>query len=207
MESQANNHDFLSQLKDDTCGGCGLLEKDHKLVSDVTEEKNLARPERDNRLVALEPEQPKSVHFGMDTTEKPEPPKSESLKEGEQPEPKIAEEDERFKKKKSAHKDMKESMKKEQARDNRINMLARAKRFWSGGVASEGWTVQKAVRLFSVITAYLLNLFTVVVIVFEIVNVVLLLRQGVGDYFSAIRIVLEGAFIWMVVKIHEKIEV
>ncbi len=159
-----------------------------------------------------EGEQPKLVHFEEGTTEQPEGSgidPDDMVESVPNKEPEEIEEDERFRKldKPKASEDMKDSMKKELAKDKRINLLARAKNYWQGDVESEGWTIQKTVRLFSVITAYLLNLFTVGVIVFEIINIVILFQADILSYFGALKILLEGGFIWLMVKIHEKIEV
>lgn len=166
------------------------------IIEELEREPKVALPDPD--------EEPKGkVVFGD------RPDEESDTKPGEEVEP-----DERFQKsaetekeKEKEYKNMKRRMSKEQAKDKRINLKARMRRFWVGDIDTEGWTIQKAVRLFSIITAYLLNLFTIVVIVYLILDVVTLFRGDLNNYFQALKIGLEGAFIWMVVKIHEKIEV
>jgi len=164
-----------------------------------------------------EEETPKAeVTFGIEELKEkwpPPPPESKKLGEGEQPEKteppnkQLVEEDERFKKPEPEHKDMKKRMEKELAKDKRINIRARVKRFWTGDTGTDGWTFQKWVKAFTIIGGFLFNLFTVAVIIYCIVDVIIAFRSDLHNYFQAIKIALEGVFIWMVVKIHEKIEV
>lgn len=223
--TQPKRHLFLISPDGDTCAICGVLPDEHPDVENplYTSKANLGEETKaimskalagdvDNELVALEDVPRSQVHFGM----KPQAPESTTKSEGEQPEKteppskvKYVEPDERFRKKEKEpdHKRIKRSMEKEQAKDKRINMLARAKRYWTSDVEAEGWTFPSTVRIFSIVVAYLLNLFTVCVIVYLVVDVVMLLRGDLINYYQAIKIVLTGAFIWMVVKIHEKVEV
>lgn len=123
----------------------------------------------------------------------------------------YAEEDERFKKKighaTKDHQNIKTRISKERSKSNRKNFLYKFKKFLSGDMDSEGFTIQKMISFFSICSIYLLNLFTIVVMVYLIIDLVLLFRQEMQHYLQAVKIILEGALIWIVVKIHEKIEV
>lgn len=119
-------------------------------------------------------------------------------------------EDERFKhsNKDKPSKKMKREMEKEIAKEKRINLAAKAKHFMSGGLDVQGWTIIKVIRLISMIFGWLLNLFTVAVMIYLVVDVIVLFKYGsINDYYMIAKVILEMVFLWMIVKIHEKIEV
>lgn len=148
-----------------------------------------------------------SIGFDEEDEEKKEP----ETTEAEEVKEIDWEDDERWKKPKKESKkkpsaDIRKNIEKELAKDKRINALHRLKRFWTESLESEQLTFVKVVNIVSIVFSYLLNFFTAAVIVYLIVDVVLLLRSGFGDLYGAGKVVVEALFLWMVVKIHEKIE-
>jgi hypothetical protein len=118
-------------------------------------------------------------------------------------------EDERFHQKESdpEHKKIKKSIEAEARKEKRINAIHKLRNWVSSDIDEERFSFVKLIYVFSRIVGYLFNLFTIVIIVLIIWDLVRFFYQsGIENYFQAIKLGIELVFLWLIAKVHEKIE-